>query len=361
MHVYSFNVDYTEIYVTDTFASSSFSPNENALLYTAELNAKEDTKPAYDKYKFEPDFGERLSGRKRPGIFIFRWGPTVAEAELESDSVPSSSPPRISVARLTPTNISDELHVHFGQAVFNTDDQVFATGYEQTSDGRFLGITGCYNRPSGIWEFTLPVYVDRRSSSCSCVAEKLTPRNRSCRSPRVVRYEGKSTLVWLSHDVGGPHHACARMHTRDLDTGSERVLVDTIWEPGKDDFCGLYLEQLPPQPLLVIQSKPYLVTHSVKRFHNAIHLISLDGTESSRVVHPDQRGQVYNWTVLNTDGRSYILCSRSRTDVPNELVLVWFSSPGQVRIQVINKPTVSPRGEWFECALVSMSPKGANL
>lgn len=335
------------ISTAETFASSSFCPSETAIVYTAEANAREETKPAYEKYQYEPDFGEKLTGRKRPNVFIFRWGPTLPEAEADSDSPvgPSYSSPRISIARLAPTNIPDDVRVFFGQAVFHSDDHVFATGYEQTADGRLLGVTGCYNRPSGIWEFTLPTYVDRRSTNCKCVAEKLTVKNRSCRSPRVVRHDGKSTLLWLSHELGGPHHSCARLHARDLDAGSEQILVDTVWEPGKDDFCGLYLEQLPQQPLLIIQSKPYIVTHSVRRVHNAIHLISLDNSESSRVVHPDQRGQVYNWTVLNTDGRSHFLCSRSRTDVPNELVLAWFSTPGQVRVQVINKPIIAPRGE----------------
>ena len=160
------------------FASSSFCPSETAILYTEEVNAKEDTTCSYDKYRYELDSGERLTGRKRPNIFILRWGPTIPEAEADPDfpSGPtySLSSPRISVARLTPTNVPEDLRVFFGQAVFHSDDHVFATGYEETADGRLLGVTGCYNRPSSIWEFTLPAYVDRRSATCACVAERLT-------------------------------------------------------------------------------------------------------------------------------------------------------------------------------------------
>ncbi|KAG1722918.1 hypothetical protein EDB19DRAFT_1765976, partial [Suillus lakei] len=45
------------------------------------------------------------------------------------------------------------------QATFLTEDTIFVRGREHTKDGRLLGIKGCFNRPMGIWQLTLPTKI----------------------------------------------------------------------------------------------------------------------------------------------------------------------------------------------------------
>ncbi|KAG8809585.1 hypothetical protein FRC19_005143, partial [Serendipita sp. 401] len=57
-----------------TFSSLCFSPEENALLYTAEANPpEEDPKDPFKKFKFEQSYGETFIDRRRPTLFWVRW------------------------------------------------------------------------------------------------------------------------------------------------------------------------------------------------------------------------------------------------------------------------------------------------
>lgn len=355
----------------DFFASSSFSKSEESLLYTAEANppeVEEDGK-AYDKFRFRPHMGERLIGKKRPGIFLMQWGQSnpLAPKNPTTRDNPSPKARNTTVLRLTyPSLDPREPIVSFGQAVFDSDGTIFATGFEHTKDGRFLGIVGCFNRPTGIWEIRMvDGKADTKAQTHECTAKKLTTDDRSCRSPRVVRTsDGTSTLVWLSHKRGGPHHSCARLDARDLKTGEQRIVVHTVWEPdvrapspvssksaAKSDqpqplpdetvFRGLYVDQLPQQPFIELEGKPFILTHSVCTHYNTIYLISLENGETWRAVFKDG-GLLYSWSVLGTDGKNRFVCMRSRLDVPNELVLGTFEkkdAPPSLRI--IDKPDLS--------------------
>src|SRR5204863_10164390 len=104
---------------------------------------------------------------------------------------------------------------------------------------RLLGIKYCFNHPCGIWKLQLQAdnleLVDKDTSGLvlSCAAKRLTSHTRSCRSPRVLR----NTLFWLSNPVGGAHSSCTSLHSHDLESGEDKLLVDSIWEPsGPDAF-----------------------------------------------------------------------------------------------------------------------------
>ena len=197
-------------------ASLSFAPSETAIIYTAEGKAPE-TKDPFEKFRFNPDFGEGLVGKKRPVTFILRW-------DCHQSSTNSSGKPTPSLVEL-----KSEENVRFGQASFspNSDRIIYATGYEFTIDGRILGITWCHNRPSGIWQLRLPEILPEPSDKLNPAAvvavtsKKLTPADLSCRSTRTFTHNGGSTLAWLAGATGGPHIGPAALYTLDISSDSD--------------------------------------------------------------------------------------------------------------------------------------------
>jgi acylaminoacyl-peptidase len=90
---------------SEFLASLSFSPTESAILYTAEGKTPE-TEDPFVKFRFNPDFGEGLVGKKQPVTFIFRW-------DSSHRSTTTSDKPRIALVKL-----ESKENVRFGQAVF---------------------------------------------------------------------------------------------------------------------------------------------------------------------------------------------------------------------------------------------------
>jgi acylaminoacyl-peptidase len=331
----------------DYLGSLAFSSSETSLIYTAEANAPttNDEDP-YRRFRFTPQFGEGLTGKKRPTMFIFRWSTDKAQAhKLLALSVPSSS-------------------ALFGQAIFSPDSyKIYATGYEYTSDGRQLGIKGCYNRPSGIWEITpsKPRAGDVQSNDISCTARKLTPSHLSCRSPRVFSYEGVDTLFWLSCPSGGAHVSTSLLYSLDitgnLPSASTVVnigapLVDAVFGPLEDEFPGLYPDyNLPAVPFVHPHTEtfsgPCIVTHSLWGSRSTVLLVSTAKGEVKDLTPED--GDLSSWTVLTTDGDSRILCARSTPVSPPQLMLGEFDDTG-VSWRVIDKPSLSSDGKFsFIC------------
>ena len=327
--------------VLEYLGSLAFSSSETSLIYTAEANASTiNTDDPYHRFRFTPEFGEGLVGRKRPTIFIFRWTTDKSQFhKVISLSVSSSS-------------------TLFGQAIFSPDsNKIYATGYEQTCDGRQLGIKGCYNRPSGIWEITptRPRPGDIQPSELSCTARKLTPSHLSCRSPRVFSHEGKSTLFWLSCPTGGAHASTSLLYSLDITGGLPlpaaaisigSPLVDAVFGPLEDEFPGLYPDyNLPVNPFVhpttETFSGPCIVTHSLWGSRSTILLVSTADGEVKDLT--PENGDLASWTVLATDNDSRILCARSTPVSPPEIVLGEFDDTG-VSWRVIDKPVLSPDG-----------------
>ena len=274
---------------------------------------------------------------------------------------------------------------------------------------------GCYNRPSAIWKVSDgggdgkgkdkdkgkdkgegkgKDKGDGEGKDKGSVPERLTPSDQACRSPRVLRHAGKSTLVYLSHEVYGPHHSSAKLYALDLDsdtnsdtstntntnsdtntnplpnplplplTSKLKLLIDTVWDPDltRDAFPGLYLDQLPRLPFLVLDDTPYVLLHSVRTHYGAMYLVSVESGECRRVVesgdgdgHGHGGGDIYSWIVLATDGANTFVCSNSRTNDPHKLFLGTITctsgSPGSpgaptltITLQIIDRPHLSPTG-----------------
>ncbi|KAG5350725.1 hypothetical protein C0989_009517 [Termitomyces sp. Mn162] len=293
----------------------------------------------YKKFRYTPQFGEGIAGKCRPTIFLFCW----------------KNGPGGHVRVLTSLSVTSE--ALFGQVIFSTrGDVLYATGYEYTSDHRLLGIKHCLNRPSGIWELTpsflsIDDILSNESKPLECSARKLTSSHLSCRSPRIFSYDGKSTLLWLSHPSGGAHAATSLIYSLDITSQVDArkitaPLVDSVLKPEQGAFPGLYPDpNLSTYPTLQLykSSAPYLITHSIWGSRTTVLLISTaDGTVKD--LTPED-GSLYSWKVLNTDGQTRVVCSRSTPISPHELVLGEFSKTGEISWRVLHKPTLPPRLE----------------
>ncbi|KAF8188652.1 Alpha/Beta hydrolase protein [Pholiota molesta] len=346
----SLNVtDYHGDFYTDEYLGSlSFAPSELAVIYTAEGNAPESKDP-YSKFRFNPDFGESLTGKKRPIAFILRW---------QDPSSEDTSPPKASLVQLKTFE-----GVRFGQAIFsaNSDEIIYATGYEFTADGRFLGIKWCSNRPVGIWRLRIGEAshsgdISNPPTAVDIVkAEKLTPAFLSCRSPRILTSQGKSTLLWLAGRSGGAHVATATLHALDITSDAAadaspvstvpKTLVDIVDVPDSNlnGFPGLYpTYNLPSQFEIKASesSSSSILVASQWGSRTTVVAISADGG-SVKELTPDSDNSLYSWSVLATDGRGRVICSRSAPSVPYEIVLGDFDRSGSVSWTVIDRPVLS--------------------
>ena len=335
----------TSFTLLDFFKSFSFSPSETALVYSAEANPetaeKQDDDP-YPKFRFVPHFGEQLYTKKRPALFVFRWRSPNEVSHGGSDTTPPAS---ITVLTLDqPLNTP----VLFGQATFVTETRLYATGYEQTGDGKLLGVKGCFNRPTSTWELILPSESPEATTTTLCKSIKIETQGRSSRSPRVLFDNDRvpTTLFWLSNPVGGAHASTVSLHVRDLKgTAGDRILVDAVYDPSAQEFPGLYTEyNLTDSPFLRLGGKTYVLVQSLWRSRPT--LISIN-VENGAVVDltPALDGQaLYSWSLLGTDGARSVICSRSTPTSPPETVLLTLKQdgfPGDV--QVLDRSAVSPK------------------
>jgi acylaminoacyl-peptidase len=226
----------------------------------------------------------------------------------------------------------------FGQAIFSPDgNTIYATGYEYTADGRLLGVKGCLNRPSGIWQLSVPAVSSGGDSqeeflqTLPCEARKITPSHLSCRSPRIISRDGVSTLFWLACLTGGAHASTSMLYSHDISAWNSvdatlkdigPPLVDLVFDLLDKRFPGLYPDyNLPLFPFVQPASLPGpgVVTHSAWRSRSTVLLISTDSGEVTELTPED--GNLYSWRVHATDGQSRIICSRSSPIRVHEFVL----------------------------------------
>ncbi|KAF8154267.1 Alpha/Beta hydrolase protein [Crassisporium funariophilum] len=338
-----------EFYTDEYLASLSFAPSESAILYTAEAKVSESKDP-FQRFRFNPDFGEGLVGKRNPKSFILRW---------DTSSFVGNGKPRTSLFELEPESQVNE-GVRFGQAVFspNSDQVIYATGYEFTMDGRILGIKGCFNRPSGIWQLrlpgTLPPTGDKENIPVVIDAVrslKLTSSHLSCRSPRVINQDGQSFLIWLASATGGAHLATSTLHRLNITSDPDALDPKSTDSPlvgfskdlsscSPDVFPGLYpAYNLPPLSPVVTSpsSGPSILLHSQWGSRTTVLIVSMsDG--SVKDLTPDTDATLYSWSVLATDGRSHVVCQRSTASVPYEILIGRFDSSGSVVWNLLDKP-----------------------
>ena len=325
-------------------SSLSFAPSESAILYTAEAKAPE-TEDVFQRFRFNPDFGEGLSGKKRPAIFFFRWD--------VSNGASKSSPSLV--------QLKTREDVRFGQAIFSSssDKIIYATGYEFTSDGRILGVKGCFNRPSGIWQLRLSS-IPTKEAPPEVTSKKISFADHSCRSPRIIVHEGRSFLVWFGADVGGAHIACNRMYqheitsddSKELGVPDEAPFVGIIDTPESDGFPGLYpAYTLPKSASIQVSgsSQTYILLHSQWGSRTTVLRVSpID--ESVKDLTP-AGDDLCSWSVLTTNGSDSVICSRSSPCIPYEIMLGKFNPHGAVTWTLLEKPQLPRSGMPFSLSL----------
>ena len=328
-------------------SSISFSPSETSLLYIAERNPPSPSDDVFAKFRYTPSFGEGLPNSKRPGTFMLHWtkGET-KESKLYRLSIPTKN------------------LVHFGQVIYHTDTELYATGFEQTPDGRLLGIKYCFNRPFGIWRIRITSRTTDLDeySTMECTADKLTPSHLSCRSPRIFTSSIGSKLIYLSCATGGPHASTNSLHVLDLSVSSDsssaqpKILVPVVREAGPKSFPGLYPTGYTLSSSFVVNhpnwNAPKIVLSSTWRSRNVILLIDTDAGQITNLTPPDE--SCWNWTFLTADDIDRIVCVRSSPNVPHQVLLGTISAASSVDWQVIHEPTLTKE---VKIALLSIETK----
>lgn len=324
------------------------------------------------KFRFVPDFGERNIGKKRPTLYLFCWNahryenePDHPAPKAETDQKTTQSSP--TVVALKPSLPENSSFV-FGQASFAPDQKtIFATGYEETFDGRRLGAVGCWNHPSAIFKLELPKELPADSEEITVNAHRLTPPELSARSPRVTDAASGEpySTVWLANPIGGPHSSCTSLHFLRSDENQSKILVDYVFDPISQPggFPGLYVEQLPSRPFLSlnpgIKGASHLVTHSFWGSRQTVLAISLLSCTNVQDLTPDPN---HTWTVMGTDGKEGLLAVRSAINKPNELVEARFQTLKPVQDwKIIDKPQVAAWGQSVESSPLLSSPSNILL
>ncbi|KAF9529900.1 Alpha/Beta hydrolase protein [Crepidotus variabilis] len=342
-------------FYNDEFVSAlSFSSSELALVYIAETKVPtDDASDKYAKYRYTPDFGEGLSGKRNPSMYLFRWSTSGAS------STPSQKP------TLHRINTPEYEKVRFGQAIFDPQTKrssesqvIYATGYETTQNGRMLGIKFCPNRPTGIWRMVIRTpepssNEDDQSKESKSAApseihatliQKLTPPHISCRSPRIVTSSDRSTLVWLACATGGAHGATNSLHSLDITSSKQEAKLgeallaasDTpllgfakanIQDKSNSRFPGLYPAQnLSATPSVNLEtgngkSAPFIITHSCWGSRTTVLAVSLNDGSVRDLTPLSSSEPPYSWVVLSTNSRDEIIVARSTPAIPYEILL----------------------------------------
>ena len=318
-------------------------------MYTAEANPeateKQEDDP-YPKFRFVPHFGEQLYTKKRPTLFVFRWRSPNELSHGGNDTTQTVSVTALSLDQ------HPDIPVLFGQATFVTEARIYATGYEQTGDGKLLGLKYCFNRPSSIWELILPSENPEKATTTAYKSVRIATPGLSCRSPRVLFDHDRvpTTLFWLSNPIGGAHASTATLHVRDLKgTAGDRLLVDVVYDPSARKFPGLYTEyNLTDSPFLRLGDETFILVQSLWRSRPTLISINVENGDVIDLT-PVLDGQaLYSWNLLGTDGARSVICSRSTPTSPPDTVLFTLTQdrfPGNVRI--LDRPSLSPKRAYY--------------
>ena len=330
-------------------SSISFSPSEASLLYIAEQNPPS-SDDVFAKFRYAPSFGEGLPNSRRPGTFMLYW--TKDETKFITES------------KLYCLSILTKNLVHFGQVIYYTDTELYATGFEPTPDGRLLGIKYCFNRPFGIWRIRITTRTSDLDeySTMECTADKLTPSHLSCRSPRIFNSSIGSKLVYLSCATGGPYASTNSLHVFDLSVSSDsssaqpKILVPVAQEVGPKSFPGLYPTGYTLSSSFIVNhpnwNAPKIVLSSTWHSRNVILLIDTETGQITNLTPPDE--SCWNWTFLTADDIDRIVCVRSSPNVPHQVLLGTISAASSVDWQVIHEPTLTKE---VKIALLSIESK----
>ncbi|KAF7318888.1 Acylpeptide hydrolase [Mycena chlorophos] len=284
-----------QIYTDPSFgplggAQLSWDASGTRFLYVAETLVE-------DNDEYVPDFGDSLTGKRLPAIFL---------VDIVARTV------KLVVASPTDGSIA------YGQPVFTSPTTFVAVGYGSLDDGRRVGLIYCQNRLARLFRFDL--------TQDGSPGVPFTPEDRSARSARV----GHGFLVYLSNAQGGPHGSVAQLHARplplDLSSSVDDVVIPAVVHAEVGEYPGLYLDQLPPGPFLLLGGRLHVVLSSAWRSRIVPLLISLEHKMVTNLAPAPTAGvatteELASYRVLRTDRARRVVATRSSLNRAPELVL----------------------------------------
>jgi len=291
------------------FGGISWSPDESALVYTAEVN-----KPKSLSYFATPTKDEESSSAIAGGQYTLGvgksedWGEKYGTTALLALFCLNVDTGKIGKVENVPKSADDSTTLGgyvLGQPLFSPcGTSVVYTGWNAGEKGempRRLGAIYCFQRPCKIYASsvsellnTLSTSDDKETTSKEDASYTcLTPNDRLARSPRFSKPDGStSKLAYLCNTKGfDTHGGCMALHVSDWDMdkgivvdGSQRVVVDVVQLPGEREidqvevsdikFPGLFLHQL--RHGCFSPDGKYIVTTTEWGSVNKIVAISLD-------------------------------------------------------------------------------------
>lgn len=242
----------------------------------------------------------------------------------------------------------------------------------------------CANRPAAIYELSLEKILEKATTASetpnarvwkATSATRQSPEGRSSRSPRVIiPPPGASwtpVVIFLSNPEGGPHSSCASLHAVSLKLRNTVVLVDSVSSPSKsDDFVGIYSDQLPQRPFLILDGTPHVVFTSIWRSRRLPLLVSLaNGSLKSLALWPTplddpvlpylsekKKQALKSISVLGTDSASRVVGLRSGLAGPPELVLIDLLKKS-TEWKILRSPKLSEKGSSLSATLPALSAR----
>ena len=256
------------------FGGISWSPDESAIVYTAEVN-----RPKASSFFADHSGDDIVGGQFTLGVGKREdWGEKYTDTALLALFVLNVETGNVRIVRNVPGSdvydrSSREGGFVLGQPIWSPcGNSVVYVGWDAGEGAdmpRQLGAIYCFQRPCKIYSSSVKMLVKDLSQSASGEVigddpfECITPSDRLARSPRFSRPKnGTSTLAYLANEKGfDTHGGCMALCTNRWDTStsmivkdSKRVVVEVVQRPGDVgdgtkvhgyEFPGLFLHQLP--------------------------------------------------------------------------------------------------------------------
>jgi len=290
------------------FGGISWSPDETALVYTAEVN-KPKSKSYFATSKEEEESNSPIAGGQYTlGVGKSEdWGEKYGATALLALFCLNVNTGKIGKVENVPRSANDSSTLKgyvLGQPIFSPcGTSVVYTGWDAgEGEGmpRRLGAIYCFQRPCKLYASSVSELLNTLSTSDNETTPKeddsytcLTPNDRLARSPRFSKPDGStSKLAYLCNTKGfDTHGGCMALHMSDWDMdkgivvdGSRKVVVDVVQLPGEREidkvevsdikFPGLFLHQLRHD--CFSPDGKYIVTTTEWGSVNKIVAISLD-------------------------------------------------------------------------------------
>ncbi|EJK69297.1 hypothetical protein THAOC_09459 [Thalassiosira oceanica] len=255
------------------FGGISWSPDESAIVYTAEVN-----RPKASSFFANHSGDDIVGGQFTLGVGKREdWGEKYTDTALLALFLLNVETGNVRIVRNVPgSDVYDGSSrgggFVLGQPIWSPcGNSVVYVGWDAggAEMPRRLGAIYCFQRPCRIYSSSVKILLKDLSQSASSEVisddpyECITPSDRLARSPRFSRPKnGTSTLAYLANEKGfDTHGGCMALCTSNWDTStsmivkdSKRVVVEVVQRPGDVgdgtkvqgyEFPGLFLHQLP--------------------------------------------------------------------------------------------------------------------